>query len=434
VSRRRRLLPAPARRAALGLAALAAAAALALVPAAAVSAAPGDGPDSLAGLDYVALGDSYSAGFGLEPYSFTTPADGCFQAEQNYPHQVATSLGLDLTDVTCSGAVTANIIGTPQVTITGAGTAQPQSLALSAGTDLVTVSIGGNDLGFGDVAAYCVALTATGPVLGNPLYSSCSEYFHPLPEVDLLEDRLKNTVEPALANAFADIAQKAPNAEVVVVGYPAIAPDVENVPEGGCFTPAATGSGPPYPENAFPFTDIDTPYLHGTEAKLDGAIRRAAELRGFSYISTLPATESHSACQTDGTAYVNGITLLEKTLENPNPGGTPTPDPDLFVKYGALHPNAAGVAYLAEQVETTVKDVLEAPAPTPTPTPTSTATPAPTASPSPSVAPAPVPSASPAPAPSLASTGFNALPLAVGAVVVVVGAAVVLVLRRRRAG
>ncbi len=67
-----------------------------------------------AGLNYVALGDSYSAGYGIFP--LVAPADQdplCFQAEQNYPHKVAAALGLVLKDMTCSGAVTANITTTP---------------------------------------------------------------------------------------------------------------------------------------------------------------------------------------------------------------------------------------------------------------------------------------------------------------------------------
>jgi lysophospholipase L1-like esterase len=326
----------------LAVVALPATAAAAVVPAA----------PSTTGLSYVALGDSYSAGFGLSPFSFSTPADGCFQAEQNYPHQVAARLGLSLDDRTCSGAVTANIRDTPQNT--GVGIAPVQSDSLNTETDVVTVSIGGNDLGFGDVAAFCVSLGPGEPILGDPLLENCSDYYHPLPDVDLLADKLDEVVAPALASTYALIAEKAPNAKVVVLGYPTIAPDVENVPAGGCFTPAVTPGGPPYPENAFPYTAADTAYLHSVEAKLDAAIRQNAEAAGARYVSTLPDTESHSACQTDGSAYINGITLL---FDQPD-HGTPTPDPDLFLKYGALHPNAAGVGFLADRMAAAVSAAI----------------------------------------------------------------------------
>lgn len=84
---------------------IAASAAVFLVAAAAApaTAAAYDAPDATSGLEYVALGDSYSAGFGLIPYS-ETPAAGCYQALADYPHLVAAELGLTLDDRTCSGA------------------------------------------------------------------------------------------------------------------------------------------------------------------------------------------------------------------------------------------------------------------------------------------------------------------------------------------
>ncbi len=59
-------------------------------------------------------------GFGIQPVVSGSP-DGCYRAEQNYPHQLAAALGANLTDVTCSGAVTANIDTTGQVTMNGVG-------------------------------------------------------------------------------------------------------------------------------------------------------------------------------------------------------------------------------------------------------------------------------------------------------------------------
>ncbi|WP_368496283.1 GDSL-type esterase/lipase family protein [Herbiconiux sp. A18JL235] len=390
-----------------------------------------------AGKSYVALGDSYSAGFGLTPYS-ELPASGCFQADQNYPHLVAESLGLSLDDRTCSGAVTANIRDTEQVTITGAGTAPVQSDSLSADTDVVTVTIGGNDLGFSTVAQTCIAESATGPlvldVLGANL-ANCKEFYAPVVdgiEIDRLKYLLDTTVAPALDETFALIAQKAPNAKVFVIGYPAITPDVANFPEAGCYSsPLGTGSNPfepPFPENAFPFTETDTFYLHGTEARLDAAIGTAAAAHGATYISTLPLTQGNTACAPAGEAFINGITLNTT-------GGTPTPDPGLFVTLGALHPNTAGVAFLAEQVSQAVSaafaddgDPEPTATPSPTPEPTGTATPVP--------APGDGSGAGTGSGrPGLAATGSEAAPLGLVAVGIVAAGglllAVVTVARRR---
>lgn len=393
-------------------------------------AAPGPSPDdSPVGKTYVSLGDSYSAGFGLTPFS-DEPAPGCFQADQNYPHLVAESLGLVLEDRTCSGAVTANIRDTPQLTITGAGTAPVQSDSLTAETDIVTVTIGGNDLGFADVAETCVAEGAQGPLLLDVLGADlpdCKQFYAPVVdgiELDRLKYLLDNTVTPALDETFALIREKAPNAEVFVIGYPAITPDAANQPTGGCYSsPLGTGPNPfepPFPENAFPFTEVDTLYLHGTEARLDAAIGASAEAHGAHYVSTLPLTQTHTTCAQDGEAFINGITLSST-------GGTPTPDPGLFVALGALHPNQAGVAFLAEQVSQAVTEAF-AGVGDGDPEPTDTATPSATPVPGPGSAPE---------APSgrgsgLAATGSEAALAGVAAAALLAAGFTAFVVRRRR--
>ena len=297
-----------------------------------------------AGLEYVALGDSYSAGYGLLPLSPTSPASGCYQAEVDYPHLVATALGLDLDDRSCAGAVTANIRDTPQVT--GSGTAPVQSDALSASTDIVTVTIGGNDLGFASIAGYCVALTANGPIAGDPSLDNCKDHYNPSPGVDQLIDLLDSTVVPALAETFALIAAKAPNATVCVIGYPTIAPDAANIrqPEPpGCFTTAIGDGNPPFPVNSFPYTQTDTLYLHYIEKELDARIQAAATTQGFTYLPTWAVSALHSVCADD--PHIFGISLTTDAQD-----GEPTPLPGIYLVRGALHPNTEGVDFFASTI------------------------------------------------------------------------------------
>ncbi|PPF42887.1 hypothetical protein C5B85_15035 [Pseudoclavibacter sp. AY1F1] len=421
-----------------------AAAGVALLAAPAAFAAPSDGPSTdAAAPEYVALGDSYSAGFGLVPFS-DDPVAGCFQAVANYPHRIAESLGLTLDDRTCSGAVTANIRDVEQVTSAGAS-APVQSDSLSESTDVVTLTIGGNDLGFADIATSCVAASPVGPLLLDDSAANCRSLYVADAggfEVDILKDRIDTIVAPALDATFALIAEKAPNADVVVVGYPAVTPDAANTPAGGCFTPAVTPTG--YTENSFPFTDVDTVYLHETEAHLDAVIKTAAELNGASFVSTFEETAANSACSTTE-PYVNGITL--------EPGsGTPS-TPGTSLKLGALHPNEAGVAYLAETVGAELQAILEpgTPEPTPTdptttetgtPTPTTTATAEPTATTTATATATSTTTATPAPAAggktppgSLATTGGEPIaPLIIAGVLVLLGAGLgtTMLLRRRR--
>ncbi len=85
-------------------------------------------------LDYVALGDSFSAGSGVLPVDPSNLL--CLRSTANYPHVIAARTDARLTDVTCGGAQTRHFSeaqhpGTP-----------PQTDALTAGTDLVTLTIG----------------------------------------------------------------------------------------------------------------------------------------------------------------------------------------------------------------------------------------------------------------------------------------------------
>jgi lysophospholipase L1-like esterase len=320
----------------------------------------------LAGRQYVALGDSYSAGFGLTPYS-DQPASGCYQAEENYPHLVAAAFSLELDDRTCSGATTLNVTTTPQETITGAGTAPVQADALSPDTDLVTITIGGNDLGFADVAESCIARSAAGPLvwdIDGIGYTTCREAYVRTVDgftVDLLADRIEDVVAPRLDATFALVAERAPNAKVVSIGYPAIAPGADVFPDGCYSSPLGTGPlglDPPFPTDTFPFTGVDTLYLHEIERKLDAAIRAAAEAHGAAYLSTMELTRAHSACAPAGEAYIAGLTL---TNDATDANSTPIGDTGYGVLLGALHPNAAGVAFLSGQVIAAVTEAFAEP-------------------------------------------------------------------------
>ena len=91
----------------------------------------------------VALGSSFAAGPGIEPVADLA----AMRSERNYPHLLAERLGAGLIDLTVSGATTANIIDTPQQVANGAVFA-PQLEGIPLGADVVTVTAGGNDLGF----------------------------------------------------------------------------------------------------------------------------------------------------------------------------------------------------------------------------------------------------------------------------------------------
>ena len=106
---------------------------------------------------YAALGDSFTAG-PLVPLQGGHPP-GCLRSDHNYPHLVAAAAGMALADVSCSGARTDHLFG-PQAVLGGPN--PPQLDAVGPGTGVVTVGIGGNDIGFAEIVTTCFAALPLG--------------------------------------------------------------------------------------------------------------------------------------------------------------------------------------------------------------------------------------------------------------------------------
>jgi lysophospholipase L1-like esterase len=283
--------------------------------------------------EYVALGDSYAAGYGLsDPTGKPVPA--CGQSKHDYPHQIAKALDLHLTDVSCAGADSGNVVSYPQ------DGAAPQVDALSASTRLVTLTIGGNDADLFATASSCLALTATGPVFSGRDAPSCkSRLVHN--GVDSLRASVNGPVRQGITSAIDAVKSAAPNADVIVIGYPAIFPSRAATPKHGCFRSALdlASLGGDFPANSFPFTNTDTRYLAGIQRDMDSVTRTVARQAGVTYVSLLKATEKRSACSTKR-ALVTGVTLTASdNLQKIN------------LAVGALHPNSAGAAYMARRGE-----------------------------------------------------------------------------------
>ena len=159
---------------------------------------------------YVSLGDSYTAA----PYvPLTDTARGCFRSDNNYPHLVADALRIDdLQDRSCSGAQTKDLPGR-QLTALRLRV-PPQLGALSRRTDLVTVGIGANDHRlYAQIATVCRRSRN-----GCPLHDQRAR-------LGFYVDELR----PTLVATLADIEERAPNARVLLIGYPKLFPA-----RGGC--------------------------------------------------------------------------------------------------------------------------------------------------------------------------------------------------------
>lgn len=162
---------------------------------------------------YVALGDSYSAGEGNPPFMEGTDnngGDGCDRSLSGWPVTLAPDKNLRLSGFrACSGATTADVTSTFN--------GEPaQTDSLSSSTQVVTITIGGNDALFSDFAKACVAI-------GESCDSTSTQYAQ---STDMIDNHLPSRLD----TLFATIANDAPNAQVYVVGYPRVAPLVA----GGC--------------------------------------------------------------------------------------------------------------------------------------------------------------------------------------------------------
>jgi GDSL-like Lipase/Acylhydrolase family len=214
-------------------------------------------------IDYVAMGDSFSAG----PFIATMRSDpqGCARSRSNYPAFLADWLDVaSYTDVTCSAATTADLYA--PMTLFDGGTAPPQLDALSDRTDLVTLGMGGNDFAIYDGLIRC-----------QQPGSAC--------DVDRLGADAKK-VAGRIEQAVRRISKAAPEAEVLVVGYPDILPT-----EGTC---KAVGTSP---EVLAPVTQV--------AGLLNASLRRGAEAAGASYVDMEAVSAGHDVCAR-GRAWVNG--------------------------------------------------------------------------------------------------------------------------------
>lgn len=243
-----------------------------------------------AGERYVSMGSSYAAGLGIAPYQEGAPAR-CTRSTRNYAQQLAAKRGLTLVDVGCSGAKTSAILQ-PW------GELPAQIDAVTSDTALVTVTIGGNDIG----------------LVGGLYGASCRK----LGEANCAPPTIPSEADYVALNAsmtgmVAAIRQRAPKAKIVLVEYPTILP-----PQGAC---AAT-----------PLSDADADAARAKAARLSAITREAATASDAWVITTSEFSRGHDACAAE--PWMNGY---------PAPGAAP------------YHPNLAAMTAIAEALDAALR-------------------------------------------------------------------------------
>ena len=217
---------------------------------------------------YVALGDSYAAG---PVIPVPKPLWGCLKSTNNYAEMVARDGGYDLRDATCSGATTDDMTGAQGVSPDGPN--PPQFDRLSADVTLVTLQIGGNDIGFGGIAETCARAAFN--------QQSCESQYVTA-QGDELQRRIGETA-PKVATVIRQIHALASSARVFVLGYPGIF---------RIATPDDQTAGCP----AMLVGERDAEYLRGIEESLNAMIRDQAAANGATYVDVYTPSAGKTAC------------------------------------------------------------------------------------------------------------------------------------------
>jgi len=241
---------------------------------------------------YVALGSSMAAGPGIRPRVRGAPF-GSGRSARNYAHLVGEQLNLDTVDVTFSGATTAHLLAERQ------RGARPQIEALDGSEELVTITIGGNDVGY---VPLLMAATLPRPARILPAIGALLDH--------AAREQALNGVGDALCAVGMAVRRRAPRARVVFVDYLTLLPP----------------AGVPAP----PLAAADADLGRHVAARLEKATAAAAEATGCELVRAGHASRDHHPWSAQPWAVGAGWPLPWR----------PAP----------FHPNATGMRAVAELV------------------------------------------------------------------------------------
>ncbi|MFJ7523818.1 SGNH/GDSL hydrolase family protein [Streptomyces griseus] len=243
---------------------------LALAAAAALGVAgPASATDSAAAGGYAALGDSYSSGVGAG--SYLSDSGDCRRSTNAYPYlwQAANSpASFDF--VACSGATTSSV-------------ASSQLGVLNASTSLVSVTAGGNDVGFADVMQDCV--------LSNE--ATC------INSVNNAVSQMNSTLPGSLDALYDGIRARAPQAQVVVLGYPRF-----YQLSGSCVAG---------------LSEAERTAINNASDVLNDVIAKRSADAGFTFSSVVDEFTGHELCS--GDAWLHSVTVPVYNSYHPKAAG-----------------------------------------------------------------------------------------------------------------
>jgi lysophospholipase L1-like esterase len=250
--------------------------------------------------EYVALGSSFAAGIGLGQRVSGSPIH-CFRTAGGYPSLVAKKTGMRLVDMSCSGSTTKHILSGGQLLL------GPQLAAIGSATKLVTITSGGNDVGYiGDL------MVASGNM------GRLGAWWHG--DIEPADARPYDAVTDNLIKIINSVRQKAPSAKILIINYPSIIP-----PNGSC---AALGINK---EQA----DISRTLAQ----QLALATKRAVDESGAQLVDIANASVGHDVCSK--APWVNGASVKAGTAFHPNAAGAEATADAIVKAYSAIAANGS---------------------------------------------------------------------------------------------
>jgi lysophospholipase L1-like esterase len=255
---------------------------------------------------YVALGDSYASGPIIPAYERPF---GCLRSTNNYAHVIARQSHYKLLDASCAGAETEDMTHTQGVR---PGPNPPQFDRLNGNVAVVTLQIGGNDIGFSSIATDCFA-----PV---PQGTPCQDAYGHGPDNEI-SHRIA-AAAPLVSAAIAGAKARAFHARVYVLGYPSIVPDSD----------AITATAACWPQ--LPVSPEDLPWLRDITKQLNAMIASAAAANGVRYVDVYGPSVGHDSCQPPGIRWVEPLVIV----------GPAAP----------VHPNALGMLQIAQLIKAAI--------------------------------------------------------------------------------
>lgn len=230
---------------------------------------------------YVALGDSYTAA-PLVPDQIPDPP-GCGRSTRNYPSVVRAQLGIrTFIDRSCSSATTRHMTEPQKVLFEG--TNPPQFNALRPDAKLVTIGIGGNDVGLVSAAVKCAQLG-----LLDGAGTACRSHYAKPGGGDRLAEQIEASA-PKIAATMQAIHARAPQARVLAVGYPDVAPT-----DGTSCWPTV------------PLSADDLAYLDEMLRRTNAMIEAQAQVNDVEYVDTYDDSVGHDVCTPPGRRWFEGL-------------------------------------------------------------------------------------------------------------------------------